>query len=108
MAVIRTLRTTVERNLGQDEEAYVGYLETVIKILAGKPPPLEGSSSEGDSDDDTDTTKEELHKRKALVQQVKDEYEAMAKLLKGKEALFKEAQESLQNMSIGIHMEQPL
>ena len=101
MAVIRAIRTTVERNLGQDEKANVEYLEALIILLVGNPPPLEGSSSEEDNEDDTNTTKEELEKRKALVQQVKEEYEAMAKLLKEKEALFKEAQDSLKNMSIG-------
>ena len=96
MAVIRAIRTTVERNLGQDEKANVEYLEALIIVLVGNPPPLEGSSSEEeDNEDDTNTTKEELEKRKALVQQVKEEYEAMAKLLKEKEALFKEAQDSL-------------
>ena len=100
MAIIRMIRTTVERNLGQEEEANVQYLETVVRILAGSPPPLEGSSGEEDDEDDTNATKEELEKRKALVQQVKEEYETMVKLLKEKEALFKQAQESLQNMSV--------
>ena len=100
MAIIRTIRTTVERNLGQEEEANVQYLETVVRILAGSPPPLEESSGEEDGEDDTNATKEELEKRKALVQQVKEEYETMVKLLKEKEALFKQAQESLQNMSV--------
>ena len=72
MAIIRAIRETVESNLGQDEEANVMYLETVITMLAGDPPPLEGSNSEGDSEEDTNTTKEELEKRKALVQQVKE------------------------------------
>ena len=102
MAVIRTIRTTVERNLGQDEEANVEYLEALITMLVGNPPPLEESNSEGDSEEDANTMKEELEKQKALVQHVKEEYEAMAKLLKEKEALFKEAQDSLQKMSIGI------
>ena len=101
MVVIRAIRKTVERNLGQDEKADVEYLEALIIVLVGNPPPLEVSSSEEDSEDGTNTTKEELEKRKALVQQVKEEYEAMAKLLKEKEALLKEAQDSLQNMSIG-------
>ena len=102
MAVIRTIRTTVERNFGQDEEANVEYLEALIMMLVGNPPPLEESNSEGDSEEDANTMKEELEKQKALVQHVKEEYEAMAKLLKEKEALFKEAQDSLQNMSTGI------
>ena len=100
MAIIRMIRTTVERSLGQEEEANVQYLETVVRILAGSPQPLEGSSGEEDGEDDTNATKEELEKRKALVQQVKEEYETMVKLLKEKEALFKQAQESLQNMSV--------
>ena len=107
MAVIRAIRTTVERNLGQDEKANVEYLEALIIVLVGNPPPLEGSSSEEDNEDDTNTTKEELEKRKALVQQVKEEYEAMAKLLKKKEALFKEARDSLQDMRIGISQTTP-
>ena len=60
MAVIRAIRTTVERNLGQDEKANVEYLEALIIMLVGNPPPLEGSSSEEDNEDDTNTTKEEL------------------------------------------------
>ena len=63
---------------------------------------MEGSNSEGDIEDDIDTTKEEFEKQKAVVQQVKEEYEVMAKLLKEKEAMLKEAQDSLQKMSIGI------
>ena len=106
MAIIRAIKTTVERNLGQEEEANVQHLETVVRILAGSPPPLEESSGEEDGEDDTNATKEELEKRKALVQQVKEEYETMVKLLKEKEALFKQAQESLQNMSVSTPPEQ--
>ena len=68
---------------------------------------MEGSSSEGDSDDDAKTTKEELEKQKALVKQVKEDYEMMAKLLKEREALFQEAQASLQKMSSGIPQIKP-
>ena len=57
MAIVRTMITIVERNLGPDEEANIEHLETVITILAENPPPLEGSISEGDSDDDAKTTK---------------------------------------------------
>ena len=107
MGIVRTIRTILEKNLGQDEEGNIEYLERVITILAGNPPPLEGSSSEGDSDDDAKTTKEELEKQKALFKQVKEDYEMMAKLLKEKEALFQEAQASLQKMSNGTPQIKP-
>ena len=107
MGIVRTIRTILEKNLGQDEEGNIEYLERVITILAGNPPPLEGSSSEGDSDDDAKTTKEELEKQKALVKQVKEDYEVMAKLLKEKEALFQEVQASLQKMSNGTPQIKP-
>ena len=38
-AVIRAIRKTVERNLGQDEKANVEYLEVTIKMLVGRPHP---------------------------------------------------------------------
>ena len=88
MAIVRTMITIVERNLGPDEEANIEHLETVITILAENPPPLEGSISEGDSDDDAKTTKEKLDKQKALVQQVKEDYEVMGQLLNEKGQIF--------------------
>ena len=69
-------------------------MDALIKMLVGNPP-LEGSSSKEDSVDDMNTMKEELDKQKGLVQQVKEEYEAISKFLKEKEALVKEAQDSL-------------
>ena len=48
MGMVRAMRTIIERNIGQYEEANIEHLDRVIMILAGNPPPLEGSSSEGD------------------------------------------------------------
>ena len=48
MGMVRAMRIILQRNIGQDEEANIEYLERVITILAGSPPPLGGSSSEGD------------------------------------------------------------
>lgn len=112
IAVIRLIRTAIEKSLGQDEGANMEFLEGLMKSLVGDPPPLEESSleesnSEGDSDEDMERRREELEKGKAMVEQVKEEYEAMAKLLKEKESKFKEAQDSLKKMSINIPQSQP-
>jgi len=37
MGIVRTIRTILEKNLGQDEEGNIEYLERVIMILAGTP-----------------------------------------------------------------------
>ena len=108
MAVIRAIRVNVETNLGQDEETNIEYLEALIKMLARNPQALEGSSSKEDCECDADRTKEEFEKRKSLVQQARKEYEAVEKLLKEKETLLKEAQDSLQEMTFGIPQIKPL
>eukprot|EP00112_Aurelia_sp_Birch-Aquarium-sp1_P013396 Seg2842.4 transcript_id=Seg2842.4/GoldUCD/mRNA.D3Y31 product="hypothetical protein" protein_id=Seg2842.4/GoldUCD/D3Y31 len=100
IAVIRLIRTAIEKSLGQDEEVNMEFLEGLMKSLVGDPPPLEESSleesnSEGDSDEDMERRREEFERGRAMVEKVKEEYEDMAKLLKEKESKFKEAQDSL-------------
>ena len=105
MAVIRAIRAKVEMNLGHDEGANVEYLEALIKALATNPLPLDCLRRKGDCENETN---EELEKRKALAHEARKEYEAVEKHLKEKEALLKEAQDSLQKISIGIPEVKPL
>ena len=112
IAVIRRIRTGIEKSMGEDEQTNIEFLETVMKSIVGDPTPLEDSSleesnSEEDSDGDMERKKVELEKGRAMVEQVKEEYEAMKKLLKEKEAQFKKAQDSLKQMSINIPQNQP-
>ena len=112
IAVIRRIRTGIEKSMGEDEQTNIEFLETVMKSIVGDPTPLEDSSleesnSEEDSDEDMERKKVELEKGRAMIEQVKEEYEAMKKLLKEKEAQFKKAQDSLKQMSINIPQNQP-
>ena len=113
LAIIRRLRAEIERGLSQeDEEGNIEFLHTVLKLMVGDPPPLEESSleepdGEKDSDEEMASRNRELEKGRAMVEQVKEEYEAMEKLLKEKEAQFREAQDSLKQMSINTSQSQP-
>eukprot|EP00112_Aurelia_sp_Birch-Aquarium-sp1_P018592 Seg4456.2 transcript_id=Seg4456.2/GoldUCD/mRNA.D3Y31 product="hypothetical protein" protein_id=Seg4456.2/GoldUCD/D3Y31 len=49
IAVIRLIRTAIEKSLGQDEGANMEFLEGLMKSLESS---LEESNSEGDSDED--------------------------------------------------------
>ena len=108
MAILRLIRAEIEKHV--DEGANMKFLETLMKSLVGDPPPLEDSleepNSEGDSEEAMERRREELEKGRAIVEQMKKEYEAMEKLLREKEVKFKEAKDSLKKMSINISQNQ--
>eukprot|EP00794_Sanderia_malayensis_P005109 gene5109-5757_t len=108
IAVMRRIRAVIEESMGEDEGANIELLESVMKSIVGDPPPLEDSfMEEPNSEEDMDRSKTELEKERMMVEQVRAEYEAMEKLLKEKEAQFKKAQDSLEQMSINIPQKQP-